>query len=108
MLGPIFHLEMTLGGRRRRQHMVRWVLAGWLVLSLVLYFFPRYWQEAHPVKHDPTTYTTIELPTPNQATAIFATSFTRWVLLHEYLIIILAMPVFTAGAITYEKTRGTL
>src|SRR5437870_5518261 len=97
MLGPIFHLEMTVGGRRRRQHILRWVLGGWLLLSLALYFYPRYYQDAHPVEHDPRTWATINLPTPTHATSDFATSFTRWVLLHDFLIIILAMPVFAAG-----------
>src|SRR5262245_10964695 len=108
MLGPIFHLEMTLGGRRRRLHVLRWILGGWLLLTLLLYFYPRYWQDAHPVDHNWTTGARIELPTPTTATSDFAVSFTRWILLHDYLIIILATPVFTAGAITDEKTRGTL
>ena len=97
MLGPIFHLEMTLGGRRRRQHVLRWVLGGWLLLTLVLYFYPRYWQDAHPSEFDPTTYMKVELPVPPNVTSEFGASFTRWILLHDYLIIILATPVFTAG-----------
>src|SRR5579859_3820677 len=99
MLGPIFHNEMLLGGRRRRQHVFRWVLGGWILLTLVLYFYPRYWQEIN-THRDETGMV------PTEASAIFAANFTRWILLHDYLIIVLATPVFTAGAITDEKTRG--
>src|SRR5437762_382177 len=102
MLGPIFHLEMLLGGRRRRQHVLRWVLGGWLVLSLLLYFYPLYWQEIDLGRTD--NHGLI----PPDASSNFAARFSRWILLHDYLIIVLATPVFTAGAITDEKTRGTL
>src|SRR5438874_285233 len=101
MLGPIFHLEMTLGGRRRRQHVLRWVLGGWLLLTLLLYFYPHYWQVLETGRAETGLI-------PPTAASSFGASFTRWILLHDYFIIILATPVFTAGAITDEKTRGTL
>src|SRR5260370_3170115 len=101
MLGPIFHNEMLLGGRRRRQHIFRWVLGGWILLSLLLFFYPRYWQEIQDGRaHNGLV--------PTEASANFAGNFTRWILLHDYLIIIFATPVFTSRPITDHKTRHTL
>ena len=44
---------------------------------------------------------------PTDATSQFAAGYVNWVL-SQFLIILLATPVFTAGAVTDEKTRGTL
>src|SRR5207237_546501 len=78
MLGPIFHLEMTLGGRRRRQHVLRWVLGGWLLLTLLLYFYPHYWQVLETGRAE-----TGLIPPP--AASSFGASFTRWILLLRHL-----------------------
>ena len=37
MLGPIFHLEMLLGGRRGRQYGLRWFVGGLLLLQLIFF-----------------------------------------------------------------------
>jgi ABC-type transport system involved in multi-copper enzyme maturation permease subunit len=100
MLGPIFYLEMLLGGRRGRQHFLRWFVGGLLILQLV-FFYAAYWKT---YSEGQQTYGVI----PANATSQFATNFVTWVLNQQYLIILLATPAFTAGAVTDEKTRGTL
>ena len=95
MLGPIFHLEMLLGGRRGRQYGLRWFVGGLLLVQLLCFCVGYYKEVENPLA-------------PPNATSMFATGFTRWVLYQQFLIILLATPVFTAGAITDEKTRGTL
>jgi ABC-type transport system involved in multi-copper enzyme maturation permease subunit len=100
MLGPIFYLEMLLGGRRGRQHYLRWFVGGILILQLIFFYI------AYRKNFDETTRTLGVMPA--MATSYFATSFVTWVLNQQYLIILLATPAFTAGAITDEKTRGTL
>lgn len=100
MLGPIFYLEMLLGGRRGRQHFLRWFVGGILILQL-LFFFISYYKA---VEEGRSTVGS----TPAFATSQFATRFTVWVVNQQYIIIMLAAPVFAAGAVTDEKMRGTL
>ena len=100
MLGPIFYLEMLLGGRRGRQYYLRWFIAGILTLQL-LGFYLKYDQVISEGRD-----TTGMIP-PNAASN-FGGDFTRWLLMQQFLIILLATPVFTAGAVSDEKTRGTL
>jgi hypothetical protein len=45
---------------------------------------------------------------PPNAAGNFGVDFTKWLLMQQFFIVLLATPVFTAGAITDEKTRGTL
>jgi len=100
MLGPIFHLEMLIGGRRGRQYWFRWFVAGVLIFELL----------GHYVDYM-NVVSTGERETgrvPPNAASDFATDFVYWVLVHQFLIILLAGPVVTAGAVTDEKTRGTL
>lgn len=100
MLGPIFHLEMLLGGRRGRQYGLRWFVGGLLLLQLI-FFYTSY-------KSAVAAGLTSTGLTPTNATSEFAVGFVNWVLNQQFLIILLATPVFTAGAVTDEKTRGTL
>ena len=100
MLGPIFYLEMLLGGRRGRQHFLRWFVGGLLVLQLIG-FFIAYRQN---VQHGLDTFGLV----PGYAANQFAAGFVAWLINQQFLIILLATPAFTAGAITDEKTRGTL
>ncbi len=100
MLGPIFQLEMLLGGRRGRQYGLRWFVGGLLLLQLI-FFYIGYRQEV-----DESVAQTGMLATT--AANKFAVGFVNWVLNQQFLIILLATPVFTAGAVTDEKTRGTL
>src|SRR5262245_47243139 len=100
MLGPIFHLEMLLGGRRGRQYGLRWFVGGLLLLQLI-FFYVGYNKEVN----DGLLTTGL---IPPDATSKFAVGYVNWVLSQQFLIILLATPVFTAGAVTDEKTRGTL
>jgi ABC-type transport system involved in multi-copper enzyme maturation permease subunit len=100
MLGPIFHLEMLLGGRRGRQYWVRWFIGGMLLLQLSG-FYISYYSNIEQGRQE-----TGRIP-PNAA-SLFGTEFTSWLLMQQFFIILLATPVVTAGAITDEKMRGTL
>ncbi len=100
MLGPIFYLEMLLGGRRGRQHFLRWFVGGLLILQLIGFYVAYR-------KNVQNGIDTVGLA-PNLAANDFACGFISWIISQQYLIILLATPAFTAGAITDEKTRGTL
>jgi ABC-type transport system involved in multi-copper enzyme maturation permease subunit len=94
MLGPLFYLEMLLGARRGRQHFFRWCYAGWLLL-LVFCWLIGYYGTAN------------QNPDAN-VTSEWAGGFVRFFLSQQYILILLATPVFVAGGVTDEKTRGTM
>jgi len=102
MVGPVLYLEMLLGGRRGRQFVFRWVYAGWIVAQLfVLYLLYRmeFWSS--------TLSSLDQRPDPN-VTSRFATGYVDIFVVQQLLLVLLATPAFTAGAVTDEKTRGTL
>lgn len=89
MLRSVFQHEMLLAGRRQRTHFLRWLYAGFVIVQLVPLF-------------------------------LFADSFSDWligsgfsgfferlIVLHFGLIALLT-PALVGGAITEEKTSGTL
>ena len=92
MIGPVFALEWTRTGRRKRTHVLRWVCGAWLVL----WFFYAYshYLDAGPGKAG--------------VLADFAVTFLEWILLQQFVAVVLLTPVLVAGTITEEKTRGTL
>jgi ABC-type transport system involved in multi-copper enzyme maturation permease subunit len=94
MLGPVVGMELLRAGRRGRAHVLVWLFAGWLVLQL-LYLYGQYDTPDRP------------RITPS-ATADFARSFIDLVLGQQFILVVLVTPAFAAGAITDEKTRGTL
>jgi ABC-type transport system involved in multi-copper enzyme maturation permease subunit len=107
MIAPILHQELLLGGRRNRLHYLRWLYAGWLVVVLLFLGMQFLAEEASVVG--------VRLAARGQAVdrhagacqvigSRFATSFV-W---QQSLILLLAVPIFTAGAIVDEKRQGTL
>jgi ABC-type transport system involved in multi-copper enzyme maturation permease subunit len=98
MVGPILHHEMLLGSRRSPQYYYRWIYAGRLVqdvLWLGLFFM---------MTHVMPTSQAQEYALP-VVSRWFVEKYLIW---HLLLILVLVTPVLTAGAITDEKTRGTL
>ncbi len=82
MFSAVFHQEMLLAGRRQRAYFLRWVYAA-LLLTQVL-----------------------SIADLNQH-ATYASFFASFLTLHFAMLFMLT-PALTAGAITDEKTRGTL
>jgi ABC-type transport system involved in multi-copper enzyme maturation permease subunit len=101
MLGPVFNAEMLRAGRRGRAHILRWVYAGWLCLQLVYEF-----DQTHaPAGWAPPQRVTVS---QSKADTDFGRRFRDLVLSQQFILIVLVTPAFVAGAITDEKTRGTL
>ena len=100
MLGPVLYLEMLLGGRRGRQMIFRWIYAGWLVLQLSFLWFI-YWVQYQATVRGGLTG-------DFNATSRFATGFVEMFVVQQLILTLLITPAFAAGAITDEKTRGTL
>lgn len=103
MLGPVLYLEMLLGGRRGRQHIFRWLYGAWIVGQL-LFYYAMYRLDLATSSWGPYGY---GRPDP-AATGRFAGGFVEMFVVQQFLLVLLATPAFTAGAITDEKTRGTL
>ncbi len=96
MVGSVFNQEMLLSTRRSRWHYFRWLYAGLLVLEFVLYLF----------------IVSVSQPSSGNgsftALSIFSSEFTQFFCSQHFLLLLLITPILTAGAITDEKTRGTL
>jgi ABC-type transport system involved in multi-copper enzyme maturation permease subunit len=93
MLGPVLYLEMLLGSRRGKQYIFRFIYAGWIVLMLLgadfAYFI-----------HITTRADDLQPP--------FGETFLSVLLIQHFFLLILTTPAFVAGAITDEKSQGTL
>jgi ABC-type transport system involved in multi-copper enzyme maturation permease subunit len=101
MIGPVLACELLLGSRRGRQHLFRRILTGWLIAQLLIF----YWLYFLEVRFLGAWQAGSANP---EATSRFATGLISKLLWQEVFILLLATPAFVAGAITDEKTRGTL
>ncbi|MFL5244341.1 MAG: ABC transporter permease subunit [Gemmataceae bacterium] len=89
MVGPVLHQEMLLGTRRRRLYVFRWIYSGWLLLQLLFFSLSA-------------------AITSGSTTIGLAAAFVPILITQQVILVFLMAPVFTAGAITDEKSRGTL
>src|SRR5262245_56174764 len=97
MVGPVLHQEMLLGSRRSRGYILRWLYAAWLILQLLSFYF-LFWAETRSTPYQPN----------RSVTSLVAPRFTSVFLQQQLVLLVLATPVFAAGAVTDEKSRGTL
>lgn len=93
MVGPVLHQELLLAGRRSQLHLFRWIYAAWLILQIT-YF----------------SYTWLFSPAQRNsyATGDLASWFVEVYVVQQLMLLVLVTPAFAAGAITEEKTTGTL
>jgi ABC-type transport system involved in multi-copper enzyme maturation permease subunit len=95
VIGPVLYQEMLLASRRTRQYVFRWLYAGWMILQLAglafIYFFG-------------TLFSTEK----TDVTMEICRDLTPFLVAQQFILLILSTPVFVAGAVTDEKTRGTL
>jgi ABC-type transport system involved in multi-copper enzyme maturation permease subunit len=104
MVGSVFHQEMLLGGRRGRHHLLRWLFAGWLIVQfLVLYLIYRV-EVAEATNPRPWGRGGYD----RNVTGRFVVSYLDTLVTQQLIVLLLATPAFAAGAITDEKTSGTL
>lgn len=98
MVGPVLYQEMMLGARRNRAYVFRWCYATWLLLQFLFSLLGAALSTVGPRGH-PFDFTDF---------AEFSRGYLHLVVTQHYLLLLLATPVLTAGAITDEKWRGTL
>src|SRR5262245_55709689 len=97
MVGPVLHFEMMLGSRRSRQYIFRWLYAGWLILQIFYFYLYAAMTRIVPVSGRPL-----------YSTPVVAEQFVQTFVVQQFILLVLITPVLTAGAVTDEKTRGTL
>jgi ABC-type transport system involved in multi-copper enzyme maturation permease subunit len=95
VIGPVLYQEMLLASRRTRQYVFRWIYAGWMTFQFLGLAFIYFMQ-------------TVFLPESTDLTVPVCSVITRVFVLQQFILLILTTPVFVAGAVTDEKTRGTL
>jgi len=102
MLGPVLAQELLLGSRRSRQHLFRRIYTGWLAAQLLFFYF------LYLVNANVIGSRIFGGAINPYAASDFATSFVGKLVYQQLLLLLLATPAFTAGAITDEKASGTL
>jgi ABC-type transport system involved in multi-copper enzyme maturation permease subunit len=101
MIGPILSQELLLGSRRSRQMIFRRLYTGWLVVQVLFTYWILYRADLF--------FRGIAGNTSNiNGAGEFARSLTDTLIVQQLVLILLATPAYAAGAITDEKTRGTL
>lgn len=95
VIGPVLYQEMLLASRRTRQYVFRWIYAGWMIFQLGGLAFVYIWE-------------TLIFPEKTDVTILICTVITPVFVVQQFILLVLTTPVFVAGAITDEKTRGTL
>jgi len=103
--GNVLYMELLLASRRSKQFIWRYLYAGWLVLEFG-YLYSSYWitvvlAQANLGPGSPFIATGDE-------TMEFAGQFIVMFMWQQLVLIMLATPAMSAGAITDEKERGTL
>jgi ABC-type transport system involved in multi-copper enzyme maturation permease subunit len=100
MIGSLVYLELLRDNRRGRQYLFRWLYAGWLILQLL---------GCYVLYRARWIASTLETGRPNtNTTGDFASDFVQLFVVQQFILLLLVTPAFTAGAITDEKSRGTL
>src|ERR1700740_708921 len=97
MLGPIFHQEMLLGGRRSRLYVLRWVYVAWLVLQI---FFLWCAFAILENQHSAAVSGSTAANNPASAPGVVGGWFAPWFVFQQMILLLLATPAFVAGAVT--------
>jgi ABC-type transport system involved in multi-copper enzyme maturation permease subunit len=103
MVGPVLHQELLLGSRRGRHLIFRRVFTGWLVLEFLVYYWI-YLIESQAIGR----LFFANVPFEYAAAGAFATRLLGLLLSQQLLLVLLATPALSAGAVTDEKASGTL
>ncbi len=97
MVGSVLHQEMLMGTRRSRWHWFRWIYAGWIVLLVFFGWLFYLGRVAIQVRY--ADYMDF---------AEFSRGMVDFLTWQHFLLLTLTTPIIVEGAITDEKSRGTL
>src|SRR5216683_1408026 len=107
MVGHILQQELMLGGRRNRLHVFRWLYAGWLALT-VLFLLMQFLSEEAAIAFTRIGTRGAVIESHASAPEVVGARFASLFVWQQTLLLFLAVPIFTAGAIVDEKRQGTL
>jgi ABC-type transport system involved in multi-copper enzyme maturation permease subunit len=102
MVGPVLAQELMLGSRRGWQHIFRRIYTGWLILQLLIF----YW--LYLIQANVIGRFFFAGPIVPGVASEFAAKFLETLVWQQFILLALVTPAITAGAITDEKSRGTL
>src|SRR5262245_48515962 len=100
MVGAVLNLELMLGSRRNRAYVFRWLYAALLLVELAALFLGYCMAYAEHRWSGGSEHFYL--------TSFVAENFVHFFVTQQMILLLLAAPVLTAGAITEEKTTGTL
>ncbi len=100
MISPVLDLELLQGSRRNGLQILRRIYTGWLVLQFLFF----YW--LYLIQNFANSMMANDQA--NHGAAEFVETCTSTLIIQQFWVVALATPALTAGAITDEKTRGTL
>jgi ABC-type transport system involved in multi-copper enzyme maturation permease subunit len=103
MAGPVLSLELLRGSRRGRQHVFRGVYGGLLLAEFAVFALLYLMRATGKDVFGPPGW----LGDPSPLGALIGW-FLAVLAVQQFLVLVLAVPAFTAGAVTEEKARGTL
>jgi ABC-type transport system involved in multi-copper enzyme maturation permease subunit len=95
MLGPVFFLELRLAVRRGRMNTFRYAYGGWCLLQFTLLVFLLFQSEINRASLGIGLWP-------------FLNGSFHLLVAQQFIFLMLATPAFVAGAITDEKSQGTL
>ena len=112
MFGAVVRQEMLLSNRRNRTHVFRWIYASWLVLQLIgLWFMFHAFRTEDQPSCKSRVYQSgdlLGLPTNFSSPHVVGEWFAHSFVSQQALLLLLLTPPLVAGAISDEKTTGTL
>jgi ABC-type transport system involved in multi-copper enzyme maturation permease subunit len=103
MVGPVLSLELLRGSRRGRQHVFRWVYGGWLLAQFSVFALLYLTRSFGDDVLSPRGW----VGNPSPLSSLTGT-FLALLAVQQFLLLALAVPALTAGAVTEEKARGSL
>ena len=106
MIGPILRRDLLRGFRRGRLFWFGWIYAGWLLLVLTGLFVQKSIEQASPETMVPPVGA--EANAAGRLVQVVASRFVEFFAWQQPLLVLLFVPVFTAGALIEEKRQGTL
>lgn len=104
MIGPILHQELLLGSRRGRLVVLRRLYTSWLILQFSYFFAGYCWEIWRSMLAPPQGPGIMDV----HASGRFADAYLATLVTQQFLLLFLLAPAFVAGALTDEKSRGTL
>src|SRR4051812_27511189 len=102
MISPVLDLELLRASRRSSMLLLRRIYTGWLVVQF-LFFYWLYLIQSNMFVH----YLANE-KVDNLAAAGFVNSCVSTLISQQFILLALCTPAISAGAVTDEKSRGTL